>query len=324
MFKRLFSLFILMMVGLPQLQAYIHPKQCEWVFDAEFLYLLPSIDDTYYVLQGTTLGVPNGDRFNNDFRFKPGFRVGALFGIHCGAELQVYYTRFTESRNKTVAGNNLWAGQGSAEFAGNFGDYSGFATSYLALKYQQADALLAFELCGCCPFHAYFQGGLDYADFSLNETYTYNVPSAGDLGIVDRQNKTWGIGPQFGFEMDFDLCEFYRWSGKLSFIGACRGALLASQSRENEADVANDDIAFAVNDRKTWRVIPTMHTKLGVNYLWCCQCFSAALEVGYEFTSYFRGITRTISTDDISEATIVNHYTNFDLQGLYVALDISF
>lgn len=306
--------------------AYIHPGPCEWALQAEFLYLYPSVDDTFFVIDGG-LDAPTGARINNDFRFHPGFRVGGVYGVDCNQEVQVYYTRFRETRNKSVSGTELWATIGNPIFTEDFESFIGTATSQLDLLYQQVDALFAQRVWEQCAFNLYFQAGIEYAYLRLNEKDLYQVVG-GATGSARRHSKLWGVGPQFGFEFDYDLCQFACWMpGKLSVTGTTRASLLASKARESELDQttgAGGLVVFNVQDHSTWRVIPSLHARMGLNYVLCFSCFTTSLEVGYEFTSYFRALSRLISADDVSPGTTFTNYYNIDLQGLYVALGVAF
>ncbi len=72
---KFFSLFLMLSAG----ALFARPCPGGWEVDLEYLYLFPTVDDTYFVLDApATAGFPNGTRENNDFGFHSGFRVGGL------------------------------------------------------------------------------------------------------------------------------------------------------------------------------------------------------------------------------------------------------
>lgn len=80
MFRQLRYIIATLTLGIGSLSASICSCPGEWEIKGEFLYLRPSVDDTYFVIQGT--GVETRRR-NNDFTFHPGFRVDGtyIFGL---------------------------------------------------------------------------------------------------------------------------------------------------------------------------------------------------------------------------------------------------
>ena len=297
-----------------------------WKIDAEFLYFLPTFDDTYFVLRSpVTTGFPNGERLNNDFDFRPGFRVGAAYEMCgcCDGELQAYYTRLSSNRTRTVTGSFLWATVGRAAFTSNFENYTGSASSDLDFLYQRVDGLYSHRLwCNnCVRFEGSF--GLEYTHIRLTEQYEFI--NGGVVGLVDQRTKTCGIGPQFGFNFDYLICQTSCWCpGALSVAACSSGSLIASRNQLYNRNTLTGVPILDVSDERTWRIIPALHARIGLNYAACFSCFGASIELGYEFTSYLRAISRSTFPDDVGDSLCLTNYYNFDVQGLYVALNVSF
>jgi len=326
MLKRLKFLSTLFVLAMGSLSAYIHPGPGAWEVHGEFLYLFPSVDDTYFVIDSpSAVGFPNGTRENNDFHFHPGFRVGGAFGLcgECNEEIRVDYTRLRAQRDRTISGTNLFATRGRADFVSLFDGYAGTASADNDLLYHRLDVVFAHESFQCCPFDLYFLAGLQWDYVRFREEYTY--ASAEVLGSVVQKSRTWGIGPEFGLEFDYDLCDFSSFClpGNLSVRALTVGSLLASKTQQREQNSA-PGVDLNVRDSYTWRIIPAWHARIGLNYITCFSCFNAAIEVGYEFNSYSRALSRTEFPDDVADGLSFNNYHNFDLQGLYVSLAVSF
>lgn len=119
--SRLFRIFLLIFLSVQGgwLSAYVPPCPGQWMLEADFLYLFPSVEDTYFVIKSPNMNpVPTGERINNDFDFHPGFRVGGAYAFCQGARsIHGAYTRLCVTEKKTVSGDFLWATLGTADFA---------------------------------------------------------------------------------------------------------------------------------------------------------------------------------------------------------------
>ncbi len=339
MFKQLF----LSVLSVGSLVAYNHPCPDQWQLSGEFLYMLPTVDDTYYVIQSpTSTSYPNGTKLNNDFSFQPGFRVGAEYSL-CSPqrEFQVYYTYLGAEQNRTITSSNLWATLGRADFASSFENYTGGATADLHLLYQRLDFTYAQQILNSVGLYLYLEPAIEFAYLRFNEGYSYSI-SGGAQGSIQERSKVEGVGPQLGFEFGYD---FYNYTPvaaaksaqkgssadcassvthTLSLAGIFSGSLLASWSKAATVNTLSSDPILNVTASSTWRVIPALHARAGINYDVRFSKWAAALGFGYEFNSYIRGVTRMSFPDDVADGLSSNNYYNFDVQGLYISGAISF
>lgn len=319
---RFFAMGLVLCTG--SLFAHIHPGQGGWGLDAEWLYLFPTVDDTYFVLDADASATnPTGTRRNNDFGFQSGFRVGGYYGAcECDREFQIYYTRLYASENRTVTGSFLWATLGRPDLTSSFENYSGSATSDLSLMYHRLDGIVAQRGWCFCGTTLYFQGGLEFAYLRLHENYQYRSTS---LGEISQKSQAWGVGPQGGVEFDYNICQFSCCCpGTLSLAVFSTGSLLVSKTQSEVHNTLAGVTVANVGDEHTWRIIPAWHTRIGFNYQTCFSCFAAALEIGYEFNTYVRGLSRIEFPDDVADGECFTNYYNFDVQGLYVSLAVAF
>lgn len=306
--------------------AHIHPSAGGFALDAEFLYLLPSVDDTYFVIDSSNITNPSGSRENNNLGFQPGFRVGGIYGFcDCNSEFSVYYSRLRATQSRTVTGTNLFATVGRPDFADNFDDFTGTASSSLGFLYQRVDGFYGQQLFCNCGLDFSALAGIEFAYLRLSENIEY-APLSAASGTVYQKSRTWGVGPQFGFEADYNVWQCASClPGTLAVTTFTTGSILAAQTKEQAQNTVAGVSLLDVSDEQTWRVIPAFHARVGLNYTTSCfSCFGASLEVGYEFNTYLRGLTRLVNPDDVADGATFNNYYNFDTQGLYVAVDVSF
>ncbi len=298
-----------------------------WRLSGSWLYLLPTVDDTYFVIDSNTATVfPNGKRKNNEFDFHSGFRVGAEYAIcKYHRELQADYTYFTTHNRRTVSGDNLWATVGRSDLVSAFENYSGFARSRLHLMYQRADFNFSQRAINNKGVYFYFQPGVEYAYLRLTEHYRYE--SATDLGIIEQKSRTLGFGPQLGFAMDYNFyegCFCRRGRQALSFTALFSGSILMSRARARESNVLNAVTLLEVRDRRTWRTIPAFHARAGFSYTIRGSWAGFSVGASYEFNTYVRALTRVIFPDDVADGQNFTNYYNFDIQGLNVTAALSF
>lgn len=314
----------LVILGSGALFATIHPSPGGWGITGEYLYLMPTVDDTYFVISSPeTTTFPNGKRINNEFNFDSGYRVGGVYAFcECDREISVAYSYLSNKRNKTVTGDFLWATLGNPDFASSFENYTGTAHSHLNLRYERLDALFAQKVYDCCDLSLRLQFGLEYAQLKLHENHTYESTV---IGTTSQNSKAWGVGPQLGVEVDYQICQFYDcMPGILSFNVISSGSILAGETKTSVTNVLTGATILDVSDRKGCRVIPAFHTRFGFNYATCLCGYGMNIEVGYEFNSYYRGLARTVFPDDVADGLCTTQYYNYDVQGLYVSASVSF
>lgn len=338
--------FAICALSASSLFAYNHPCPDHWQISGDFLYLLPSVDDTYFAISSpVSTTFPNGNRLNNDFGFSPGFRVGAEYSFcEPQRELQTYYTYLNTDQSKNVTGDYLWATIGRSDLASSFENYTGSASSKIKLFYQRLDVLFEQRIVNSSGLFFYVQPGIEYAYVRLNEHFSYlsNVPAT---ATIQQKSKAWGIGPEMGFELGYTFYESALKpqskpdKGKNSSDSDCckiniqhifsinalfSGSLLASKSFTRESNTLSSSSLLNAKDESTWRLIPALHARVGLNYDMNFNRVGLALGAGYEFNSYIRAISRTIFSDDVADGLCSTNYYNFDVQGLYVSAALSF
>ncbi|MCH9625063.1 MAG: hypothetical protein S4CHLAM123_02300 [Chlamydiales bacterium] len=316
-----FLFFICVLLAMSNLKA--DNGDC-WEIYGEYLYLCPSVDDTYFVIQSSENPSLVGNRINNDFSFESGFRVGGAFRFCNGQRaLRADYARLTASTHKAVSEGFLSATVGRADLVTQFQNYVGSATSDLDLSYKRVNGLFVQQLWNNC-FELNLLAGIEYASIDYDETDRFTRVVG--LGEVDQHTEVWGVGPQFGFELGYNLYRScFLCPGTFSITGKATGSLLASENRSNAFNsIPNGGTILNISDKSTERLIPVIHARIGLKYASRLFCFGTSIEAGYEFSSYLRAITKTIYTADTANSLSFSNYNNFDIQGLYIAGILSF
>lgn len=309
---------------------FLQPCPDTWRFSADFLYFMPTVDDTYFAINSPIAGnfTLLGTRSNNNLGFSPGFRVGAEYAF-CQArrDIQVFYTYLHAEQREKMSGDHLWATVGSTSFSTPFTAYAGSASSKLKLLYQRLDFNVSQHIIDAHGFNFYVQPGLEYAYLRLQQSYHFEVPDF--LGTVYQQSRGWGLGPQLGLGFDSNL---YRGSTgskcpithTVTVSGLFSSSILTGQGRARELDTREGDVIDDLRDEQAWRVIPAMHARVGLAYLVHGSSMGASLFLGYEFNTYIRGLAKMIFPSTASTGNIVTNYYNFDVQGLDVSVGFTF
>jgi len=253
---------------------YLQPCPDAWRLSADFLYFMPTVDDTYFAINSPIVGnfTLLGTRSNNDFGFSPGFRVGAEYAFcKTRRDIQVFYTYLHAEQTETISGDNMWATQGSTSFSTPFSHYTGTASSKLKLLYQRLDFNVSQHIIDAHGFNLYVQPGLEYAYLRLQQNYGYN---ADDLfpGTAYQQSRGWGVGPQLGLGFDSNLYRGFTCSNcaithAVALSGLFSSSILTGQGQTKELDIRDGDVTNDLRDEQTWRTIPALHARAGLTYL---------------------------------------------------------
>jgi len=304
----------------------------------ELLFLKPTLDDTYFAVvspaQGTPQGpgqvAPSGKRVNDDFDFEPAFRIGVGYEFsETGRQVELSYTRLDAEAKKTVSGNFLWATRGSPDFAFDFGPntggYAGSASAKIEAQYQQIDVHVTQ------PWHVSgldvgLELGFEWADFRVGEHYVYVDTGFPAVGSVSAASRTWGIGPEVGLGLDYEICEPWDIPGAFSLRAGSSIGLLLSETHTRAGNDRNvPALHFAVRDDEASRVITAIHARVGVGYeIPVADRIAATVGVGYQIDTHPRGLTRIEFVDDVGRSLATTDYYDFDLQGVYTSIGVVF
>ncbi len=213
----------------------------------------------------------------------------------------------------------------------------GFARSSVKLDYDAVDLQFGSRSMKSCNLWMRAYTGLHFMNLDHRHSADYRGVFLGTFngdvitGIFDTGVKwtknTWGIGPLFGIDARYDVaCGF----GIGGHLGA---AILAGETdgKMTERDVRTFSDQFAALDPaanigETLDVkhdhrnllFPYLRASLGVNYLWCCDCFRVMVEVGYEFNSYINSIGHFRFNDE--RGTGMANCYSYNLDGIYVSV----
>lgn len=299
-----------------------------WRLTGGFVYFMPSVDDTTFVFNQS--GTVTGTAESNDFDFAPGFRFGVEYALgHKYKQVQVFYTQLNSEEHASVSGTSLTA---LAARPDGFTDFDGSSSSRVHQFYQSFDFSYAQRLMNCAVLNDaglcfYLRPGLEYSrlNFVQQNQYTYTDGSL-YLNTKDK-SKLWGMGPSMAVAMDYNIYKgglYTDGTHALSLSALFSGAILAGHTHASSTSFNSGDTTptYANHIENTWRLIPAVHARFGLNYLLRGEMYAFNLGVGYEFNSYNRAVYRQRSS--ATTGLNVSEYTNYDLQGLVITGSFGF
>ncbi|MGH7336466.1 MAG: Lpg1974 family pore-forming outer membrane protein [Myxococcota bacterium] len=297
----------------------------------ELLFLKPTLDDTYFAISSPAptpfTDPPSGHRVNGDFDFEPAFRIGAGYEFaESGREVELSYTRLDAEASETVSGSFLWATRGSPNFTftfgANTGGYSGSASAEIDAQYQRIDAHVTLPL-EVSDIDLGLSLGFEWADFRVGEDYVYVDTGAGRVGKVTAASRSWGIGPEVGLGLDYEICEPWDIPGVFSLRAGSSVGLLLSETHTRASQLGA--ATFSARDDETSRVITALHARVGVGYAMpLADRIEATFGVGYQIDTHLRGLSRIEFVDDVGRSLATTDYQDFDLQGVYLSFGVVF
>jgi hypothetical protein len=293
---------------------------------AELLFLRPTLDDTAFVIVSRASSTfPNGKRESDEFDHEPAFRIGAGYEIgDTGRSVELSYARLEAEATETVGGNSLWATVGHPDFATSFENYQGTASADIDADYQRIDLHVTqpWEVSGV---DLGIEFGLEWADFRVGEGYRFVNNDTATTGVVSMASRSWGIGPEIGLGLGFEICSSCGIPGAFSLSAGSSLALLLTDTNLRASSAASGAPLVSIRDDETSRVIPAIHARAGFSYaVPLAERVAATAGVGYEIDTYLNGLTRASFVDDVGQAIVSTRDYDFDLQGVYLALGVIF
>jgi hypothetical protein len=210
-------------------------------------------------------------------------------------------------------------------FGGNPpGGYQGSASADIDADYQRIDAHVTqpWQLAG---IDLGLQFGFEWADYRVGERDTYVDTGAGRTGSVSAASRTWGIGPEVGLALAYEIPEPLDVPGTFRLqAGSSLGLLLSETNTRTSGEILGASV-FGLSDDESSRVLTAIHARVGLGYLIpVSERIAAALGVGYQIDTHLNGLSRIQFVDDVGRGLATTQHDDFDLQGVYLSLGVAF
>jgi hypothetical protein len=291
--------------------------------NGEFVYLMPSFDDTFFVLKASAPSVtPVGEREDNEPGFNPGFRLGLAYEFpESKRRISLDYLFLDVEQKTSVSGGSLFATRGTPDFTSAFESYSGTAKSDLDLSYQRVNAAFT-QPWSVSDLDIALRAGLEYAYFQTGQEIFYD---AGTLGALDERSRTWGIGPELGVGLDYHVLPDSI-PGDLSLNLLTSLAALVAQSDSHARAVVSGSATplLNVDDEDQMRLVPGLHARVGFTYGLDLSGLGAAVSLGYQLDNYFDALKTASYPDDVGDSLATTQESDFSAQGLYLTATLTF
>ena len=320
-----FFLFCFLMLN-SMLFATSRPLPCQFSVTGEWLCLNPIVDNTAYVIdnaiEGVLIGFPQiGPRKEHELDYHSGFRVQGMYALSdCYRDIRFAWAHLDVNDTASVSGPFLHPTKGYHQFT--VGEYSGSAISKIDFDFDRVELLFGHRFINCYGLEAILEAGLQYAKIETKQHITY-APTRGFDHIVNTDSRYWGVGPQIGLNLAYDVFSCF------SVVGVANGALLVGNSEMR--NVIGDRTAITVDTKSDdiRRLVPSFQMRAGLNYSFCLACFTFDFEGGYEFLAYLHPLANSIGwfnnfgPNDLPGSS-AEYYSNTHLHGPYLSVTLAF
>ena len=329
----------------------LSPTDTPWKATVEYLHFKPFITDTYFVInRGTRNSFPivaiGGQEQNNVFNYHGGARVGLAYEYCDGlSQASLTYTRLETESCRRIEDNDptfpvLSPTNGPASWSTSELRFVNAMESCLDFLYQRGDLMFERKVYCDCDLTLSVGVGVEAAELRLNSAFNTEDPE--EDGHLRYRSRTDGIGPQLMLGATYNIFDhscftdhdFCRIPGRLDIKVRLGGSLLVGST---ESSIFSDftsnlgnfppTISSDNQSHRSRRMIPVLHTRVGIRWETCFCNAPIGFEVGYELSNYYRAITEIIYPSDFSALSFSptrNLYKSLGLAGLYLSASVNF
>lgn len=297
-----------------------------FAIQGEYFYLRPSIDNDYIAspiinAQFPFNLQPAGPGKKNKFDYTSGYRLSAFyFNPNFGRLVQnggLSVTYLQADHSKEI------------DLHSHFSDLQPevFVRSDQYINYISTDLFITYPIFQLYCLNFSIQPGLHYAVVSFKSHVRSSISDDLSSAVVTLKEKscTWGCGPEFGFNLN------YQFNDKFFFVGKLKGGLLISNatahlnldSLETSEDLNSSSLNID-DPHELWKIFPFWETDVGftVSLMW--ESYAMEIEIGYKYLTYPNFINRIQFPGIHSSNKPDNLFTNVDFRGPYASFTIDF
>ena len=273
--------------------------QTQWDLGIEALYLKSSYNANaaYSANNSATLA----DRYrdiDNDWGW--GYRLQGSYHFNTGNDVTMSYMHYDNDAKQNGLQNDFLP----IAFVQPLAQYN------LELNniFDQVNLVMGQHVDFGLIKNARFYGGLQYARIRAESSSQFtNAPFTAFSRTTFADSKGWG--PVIGVDYSYDLV-----SG-LSLTANAAGSLIYGNGRYSSSFISNGTLVVSGSYASKKVLIPSLETKLGVNYAYTAPMGSLNIEAGYQALNYFNALQTRSSTalGNIND-------TDFGLYGPYLGV----
>lgn len=309
-------------------------EQPKMAFKQEYIYWQPIFDNDFiatpvlnennpFTLQ------PSGPGKKNKFDFSSGYRLSAIFFIpnFCSlitdGSFRFTYLPAQHARKISLASFLSILAETPENSA-----YNAFPKGHLfadhSLSYYGGDFFVTIPVFNISCFQFFARPGLHYANMKYKSHVDFTAQLQNPLrASIKEKSHSSGGGPQLNLTLTYPILEGLIIKGSFT-----EGILLSRADVRFKIDhfdslesSLNSDVR---NPRSLWKFFAFWEVNVGLCFNFSLNDYQIGCEVGYEYLSYPNFINRVQFNNDESGLKADNIFSNFDFQGPYASLLISF
>lgn len=292
----------------------------------EWLYFMPSFDQSDYVVHNNPGQNGTIDRDQIDQQYRSGYRIDALYTpSFCCPMIEGRYTRFFTklSSSKTAASPNfLYPILGVPIVAAEADQSTGIAIGKQWYRFDEIEGLILPFRWSCSCFNLDVFTGLKYAYLHYTDELQLNgVVTGAPVNLtVTNELRSMGIGPEMGFIGNYMFYKCFALIGRFEISPLVSSAKnYMSQQLQTDASLSN---TIVQDPKEFWHVIFSYNCRIGLSFYKSFHCLKVSLQGGYELSSFNHFLKRMYFVDDTSFGISFNEWSDYTMQGPY--LQISF
>lgn len=321
----------------------------------QWLYLQPNGSNLYYAAEAFPYDLtiadppvsPNWQIFEIDPDFHSGFEVGIkalLLKKDMGIELNWERLHAHDAKSMHVRPLSYATGN----MVGPIYDIGPNSSSYKAakgkgvFKFDEVNLLVSKSICFVQDLTIGLDLGLSFARIEQKTTSFYHNSGASTSRNIFSKSSYWGVGPQIGINLDYDLYRGLCLTGSSSFslyMGDIKNKATYESNAPGLAGVGVQEPNTQKNKIPTRsQLIPGFEERLGLAYAHSFKSWNLSLGAGYTFQIYLNAVqsmdmlTQAIPnfapgdfpTMGVFALTFNRTLSNFMLSGPYLFLEIGF
>lgn len=307
--------------------------RCSWdVFaTASFTYWQPVQDNMELGIvwdRTTNPSVFQGNVVNENFDYKPGFKVGLGMNFdHDCWESLVEYTWFRGSHSQSTSlntdGNDRLFPLWTTPLSGSF--FAGSQKWKLHMDILDWDLARSYYVGTKLTFRPFFAARAAWIRQNMDVDYTNSSIGGGSV-LVNKTSHSWGVGPRAGLQTNWMIGDGFRLfgngAGDILFTQYTK--LKTAQKSVTSAGVLS--LADSVTQRKLNTVRPHLDLELGLGWgsYFDCNNWHVDFTAGYGFQVFFDQNMFRHFSDDVGIAVSNSPNGNLYMHGLTVTARLDF
>lgn len=302
----------------------------------DFLYWSPCIGDLHYAVVGEGEFIDVAENVKTKYictDWEPGVRAyvhaDCFWRGFSGGLIYTYYDAEAKSSTKDNLGDSVRLSNSAPDKNDSGSVFGTDASGKVEIEYQTLDAYLSHPLnisCDSCFEFSSFSG-IKWLNYCKDRHDKVIEPVGKDDGRSEsfkRELEVSGIGPMFGFNTTYTVCDC------LKVFGVIETNLIVGWSENKDHLLIKDDAEKEILKDRTFKsdddcvCFPGWHLMSGISYETCLCDTELSLRLGWEYVQWINAPTFPFYEYNEDGVRSAASEKNLTFQGIFAGVNISF